>query len=68
MYAPIRSEILIDVNIFVQELSRAETLVDEWDQALRTRVGKGLRHEGFSLVSTGQLHQHHLVGDLRRRC
>ena len=36
--------------------------------ALRTRVGNGLPHEGLILVGAGQLHQHNLVGNLRRGC
>src|SRR5215217_1597783 len=45
----------------------AEALVDEWHRALSPRVGYGLHHEGLGLVSAGQLHQHNLVGELRRR-
>ena len=50
-----------------EHAGRAEALVDEWHRALSTRLGNGLRHEGLGLVSTAQLHQHNLVGNLRRR-
>ena len=51
-----------------EDAGRAEALVDEGHRALRTRVGKGLRHEGLRLVSTSQLCQDNLVGNLRRGC
>jgi hypothetical protein len=31
-------------------------------------LGNRLGHEGLGLGSASPLHQHHLVGDLRRRC
>jgi hypothetical protein len=34
----------------------------------RTHVGNGLPHEGLILMGASQLHQHNLVGNLRRGC
>jgi hypothetical protein len=51
-----------------EHTGHAEALVDEGHRALRTRLGKGLRHKGLRLVSTSQLCQDNLVGNLRRCC
>jgi len=51
-----------------EHTGHTETFVDEWHRALRTRLGKGLRHESFRLVSTSQLCQYNMVCNLRRRC
>ena len=49
-----------------EHAGRTASLVHEGHGTLRTHVGNGLAHEGLILMGAGQLHQHNLVGNLRR--